>query len=277
MENITIDASGFSEQLGIYDFFNVILSGATFVCGLSIINQNLYNYIWDYFSLQKGLGLILLVYILGMILQELGSMADSKVFNIYKGMNQSILNGETDSDYEKETTNKIIKNPIVLEQYRKTADKLLRDSPLSADEKRFEKKHVNGYVFSTYQYYVSVYGKDKKVEKLRALFAMSKTLMACFFLLSVLALLSVFTDAETSINIFDMVGISYLQCASCPNKVFLSILFAVTAVFFVFRAKRTMKNFLLILFGTYEVLARSAEKENGNSERSIEQKQDNLN
>ena len=259
MDNITIDSSSFSEQLGIYDFFNVILSGTTFIGGLCIINVNLYNYIGNSFSLQKGIGLFLVIYILGMILQEIASILDSKIFNIYKGMNQSILKGKLDKEYEEETTNRIIKNPIVLEQYRKTADTLLINFPFSADEDRFEKKHVNGYLFSTYQYYVSVFGKDKKVEKLRALFAMSKNLMASFLLLAAIALLSTFTNTPASVNIFNMVGISYLQCTCCPNKIVISGFFAIMSVLFLSRAKRTMKNFLLILFGTYDILARFAE------------------
>lgn len=260
MENISIDATSFSEQLGIYDFFNVVLSGTTFILGICVINQNLCDYIWNNFSIQKGLGLIILIYVLGMILQEIGSILDKKVFNIYQGMNQSILQGETNGKYEKETTNKIIKNPLVLERYRKNADKLLIDFPIIGEEKRFEIKHVNGYVFSIYQYYVSACGKDKKVEKLRALFAMSKTLIACFSLLSILALASLFTNTETSINICNIVVFSYHEYASGPNKIFLSIIFAVVALFFVLRAKRTMKNFLLILFGTYDALVRMAEK-----------------
>ena len=56
MENISIDASSFSEQLGVYDFFNVVLAGATFVGGVCIINRNLCNYIWNEFSLQKVWG-----------------------------------------------------------------------------------------------------------------------------------------------------------------------------------------------------------------------------
>lgn len=270
MENISIDASSFSEQLGVYDFFNVVLAGATFVGGVCIINRNLCNYIWNEFSLQKGLGLILLIYILGMILQEIGSLLDKKIFHIYKGMNQSILQGEIDSSYESETTNKIIKNPLVLEQYRKNADRLLTGFSISENKNRFELKHVNGYLFSMYQYYVSVCGKDKKVEKLRALFAMSKTLIACFSLLSILSLFALFTNIEPSIAICEIAGFSHLKCTSCPNKILLSIVFAVAAVFFVLRARRTMKNFLLILYGTYDALVRTAEKPNSHSEQAVE-------
>lgn len=259
MKNITFDSTSFSEQLGIYDFFNVILSGAIFICGLCIINQNINSFVWSNISLQKGLGLILLIYILGMILQEAGSVVDRNIFKIYKGMNQSILMGRIYGEYEEKTTNEIIENPIVLERYRRSADKLLTEFALDKDEKRFDNKYANGYVFSVCQYYVSVYGKDKKVEKLRALFAMSKTFMSCFFLLSACALLSIFTNAEPSVNICDLSGISNLGCKVCANKMVLSIVFAVIGIFFVFRAKRVMKNFLLILLGTYDAIVRAAE------------------
>lgn len=261
MRNVTFDSTSFSEQLGLYDFFNVVLAGATFICGICIINQEINNYIWSDISFQKGLGLILAIYILGMILQEIGSVVDSKIFRIYKGMNRSILKGNVNDSYETEIKKNMIKNPIVLERYRKTADKLLKEYPFHEDNQRFENDNVNGYVFSVYQYYVSVHGKDKKVEKLRALFAMAKTLVACFFVLAIIALLSIFTNAKSYINICDVIGLSYLECTECASKVMYCILFAFIGGFFAFRARRVMKNFLLILLGTYDAIVRSDERE----------------
>lgn len=260
MDNLSIDTSGLSEQLGIYDFFNVILSGTTFVCGVCLVCKDLYEYIFDDLTLSKGLFLILLIYILGMILQDLGSTLDKKYFNIYSGMNQRILQGNTKGRCGKESAEQIVSNPLVLKQYRKDADKLLIRISGKRDKKRFDDNDVNAYFFSVCQYYVSACGKDKKVEKLRALFAMSKTLMACFFSLSVVALLATFIDSEVSISICNLVGISALECANCRDKIFLSIIFFITAYFFVSRAKRTMKNFLLILLGTYHALAESKEE-----------------
>lgn len=267
MGNVTFDSTNFSEQLGIYDFFNVLLSGTIFIFGFCIISQDLNKYIWSNLSLSKSLGIILLIYILGMVLQEVGSIADRYIFKIYKGMNQKILKGNIDSQYEEEIRNKIITNPIVLARYRMTADRLIKAFVSDKNDERFENNHVNGFVFSVCQYYVSVCGKDKKVEKLRALFAMSKTLMTCFFLLSVLALFSVLTNTEPSINFVDLLGLSYLKCVNCASKVLLSICFASIGVLFVFRARRTMKNFLLILLGTYDALIRSAEEESRKEER----------
>ena len=39
MSNISLDTTSFSEQLGIFDFFNILISGTTFIFGLSIIGR----------------------------------------------------------------------------------------------------------------------------------------------------------------------------------------------------------------------------------------------
>lgn len=46
MDNITLDTTNFSEQLGLYDFFDVIVSGAVLVFGASAISQTLYTLLW---------------------------------------------------------------------------------------------------------------------------------------------------------------------------------------------------------------------------------------
>lgn len=258
MNNISLDTISFSEQLGIYDFFNVLLSGTIFVCGCSIISTKLSTLIWGNITFQKGLCLVLGIYIIGMILQELGSLADRYLFKIYKGMSHSILKGKIDETYKEKTTNKIVKNPILLERHRKTADKLIEEFVSEKDDGRFENDYVSGYVFSICQYYVSIKGNDKKVEKLRALFAMSKTLIACFALLSLVAIFSVvFTKSECLI--FQNISIS--GCTLCSGKIFLAGIFAVIGGAFYLRARRTMRNFLLILLGTYDAIIRAEENE----------------
>lgn len=180
MKNIALDTTSFAEQLGLYDFFNVLIYGATFVCGLSIINENLCEFLWNDLSFLKGLSIVLLIYISGMLLQELGSKVDEFCTKLYRGMHRRMLKGKTDKLFDKETSNDIIKNPVVLMKYRNIAEKVLVRHELYTDEKWFDNENINGYIFSISQYYVSIKGKDKKVEKLRALFSMSKTLMSCF-------------------------------------------------------------------------------------------------
>lgn len=82
MDNITLDTTNFSEQLGLYDFFDVIVSGAVLVFGASAISQTIYTLLWQDITVAKGLGIVLLVYISGVVLQEIGSILDRHFFRI---------------------------------------------------------------------------------------------------------------------------------------------------------------------------------------------------
>ena len=259
MNNVTIDSTGFTEQLGLYDFFNVILSGAVFVVGLCTINQDLSRFLWADMSVIKGVGLILLIYILGMILQEIGSFVDRYLFNIYKGTNQKILKGEIGDSYKYEVQGSLINNPFTLKHYREIADKLFTKEDMDAIKEtcgnaKYENSLANGYVFSIAQYHVAVYGKDQKVEKLRALFAMSKTLISCFLILAIVALLSILSDSAPNSAVMNFLSVLGLPCTVCGVKIILALIYSVVGVVFIFRAKRVMKNFLLILMGTYYAL-----------------------
>lgn len=200
-------------------------------------------------------------------MQELGSVLDRKLLNIYVGMHRSILKGTLDNNFKSETTNKIIKNPVVLKQYRDYADTILAEHMDTNGEEHYENKYANGYVFSVCQYYVTIYGKEQKIEKMRALYNMSKTLLACFILLTIFAFFSVFFHAEMSIEICSNIGISTHGCEHCIDKVLLTMIFAGLGVVFFFRSKRTMRNFLAILLGTYDAIIRF-EKNNKKPSRS---------
>lgn len=254
MNNISFDTNSFSEQLGIYDFFNVILAGTIFVCGCCAISSNFTLWLLNDMSFYKGLGVILVIYIIGMGLQELGSMADRKYFNIYRGMSHSILKGKFDNEFDADVIGGFIKNPIILKQYRKTADELMKEM-MSVDDREFdyENEYFSGAIFSVAQYYVSVMGKDKKVEKMRALFAMSKTLIVCFLAPSLLTILSIIFMPDSSL----IPNFPVMNCEQCSGKMVLLIVFLFVSLMFYFRAKRTMRNFLLILLGTYDALIRS--------------------
>lgn len=252
--NTSFDSTNLLEHLGIYDFLNVLLAGSIFTFCICIINSGIKELIWSNITFLKGLGIILLIYIMGILLQESGAIVDKKFFKIYNGMSRSILKGEIDTEFKKETSNKIIKNPIILSGYRNFADELLKGFISDKNKQRFENEYVNGYVFSICQYYVSINGKDNKVEKLRALVDMSITLMTCFFILFILSVVSVFTKAEPSINIYKAIGLSISDCNYCIEFLFLAIIFLFLGMFFLCRAKRVMKNFLLVLLGTYNAL-----------------------
>ena len=266
MKNITFNSTSFSDQLGLYDFFNVLIYGATFICGICVLNASLYSILWNNLSFQKGLAIVLLIYIIGMILQEVGSFVDRRFTNLYTGMHQSILKGSLDEKYEKENSNDIIKNPVVLKRYRDMADQLIAEYVSKNNADRFENEYINGYVFAICQYAVSVKGKDKKVEKLRALFSMSKTLMSCFFLLAICAFITLIFNIDMSVEICNSFGISLHGCEHCIDKIIMIVVFLGAGFAFYFRAKRTMRNFLLILLGTYNAILEADKNENNQGE-----------
>lgn len=270
MKNITFNTTSFSDQLGLYDFFNVLIYGTTFICGLSILNKGIKDLLWSNITFPKGIGIVLLIYISGLILQEIGSNVDRYITKIYKGTHQRILKGKIDKCYSKEHKENFIKNPILLEKYRKTAKELLMENKninkkitdnTITDEELFDNDLANSYYFSICQYAVSVKGKDKKVEKLRALFSMSKSLMSSFFLLSIVAVFTLILNVDMSIEICKALGINAQGGEQIIDKIIMIIMFAGIGIVFYHRTKRTMHNFLLILLGTYSAIVDSERTE----------------
>lgn len=261
MGNITLETANFSEQLGIYDFFNVIISGAVFVFSLCAINSNFNSLIFEDITPIKGLGIVLFIYIIGLILQGVSAFVDKRILGYYTGMNRSIIKDSFDENGKKKPTNDIIDNSLLIEQYRKHADAVLGDLggvDKKSDLVRYNNDEVNGFFFSVCQYYVAVNGKDRKVEKMRALYSMSKTLGVCFGLLTFITILFL-PD-----NIF---GKSFED--ACNIDKIVVFIFAGMSVFFIWRAKEIMRRFLLVLLGTYDAIIRLENKERQSEGGSI--------
>lgn len=259
MKNITFDATSFSEQLGLYDFFNVLLSGASFLCGCCAISKTINTYVWTDISIQKGIAIVLMIYILGLLLQQAASYADDKIFKIYRETNHRVLAGNVGKDFKFETGSKIFKNPLTLAQYRNSAELFLKKYYPEIKPELFENWFVNGYVFTMCQYFVSVNGKDRKVEKLRALYAMSRNFAVCFLLLACFSLLSTLTSSGP-VSICSILGMNF-SCVPCADKVLWALCFAVIGLVFLSNTKRLMRNFLLILLGTFNAIVCSEEND----------------
>ena len=93
MKSITLNTTSFSDQLGLYDFFNVLIYGTAFICGFCVLNKGIKDYLWSNITFPKGVGIVLLIYITGLVLQEIGSNVDRYITKIYKGTNRRILKG----------------------------------------------------------------------------------------------------------------------------------------------------------------------------------------
>lgn len=250
MDNITLDTSNFSDQLGLYDFFNILISGVILLFGTCGIHDGIYHVLWDNMSIQKGLVIVVIIYLLGLIMQELGSLIDSKLLKVNKSMRHGFLKCSFDRRRGKINSNSVISNPLLLNHYRKLSDQLHVNNSENAGN--YEDDNVNGYMYSVCQYYVSVSGKDQKVEKMRGLFGMSKSLVATF----------------STLLIINLILSAFIQAGCCSAAVLfpitrksISLIFIFFTILFYYRMRKTMKYMLLILLGTYDACLRSETKQ----------------
>jgi len=284
LNNLTLDAANFSEQLGIYDFFNIIVSGTIFVFGLCSIWKKLMEILWADLTISTGLTLIVIIFLSGLVLQELSSLLDKHVMKVQSGARYNFLKDSihketeisfltslyrfifstSDANTEEEYTtkdstakpNSIIHNSLLLYHYRNLARSIIeRDikqidgnlvSKIQDNEwsEIFNKDHVNSYIYSVCQYYVAASGKDKKVEKLRALFGMSRSLTLCFAALYLFSL----TPYATGDSITLPISYEHYQ-----------VLLALLTVIFRLRMNKTIRYMTLILLGNYDALLRHSE------------------
>lgn len=264
MSNISLDTTSFSEQLGIFDFFNILISGTTFIFGLSIIHSEINKYLWDEMTVCKSLGIIILIYITGLILQEVASILDGKWLHLYKDMNRSLLKESVNENCILFSHEAIIKNSLLRRRYRKNAEPILEKAGKSIeDETTFKDDDVNGLIFSVCQYYLAVCGKDKKIEKMRALFNMAKMLMVCFALLTILNLLAWYLNVDIPITLWNLWG-HFVPCnKACFDRFLLTVAFSAITLIFFNRSQKIMRRFLLILLGMYDAMIWSQSEELG--------------
>ena len=303
MSSFSFDSTNFSEQLGIYDFFGVLVSGSVFVFGLCAISTEFFHFLWDNITLGKGLGLLIIIYLIGLILQELGSVADCYVWKVRSSARKNFLKDSRAKEEElgfdtklfryletklpqklrrgQEHPNSIIHNHSILLHYREIAKEIINELPeikvlknkpndtkdnklseetvLIIKQKDYEKNwdtifncgSVCNYVHWICQYHISVSGKDKKVEKLRGLFAMSKALTVCFACLSLLSLFFLKEDSPLSI-LFTLPEYLHLF----KNFPLYRFVFPCLAILFRLRMNRTKRNTMLTTLGTYSALHR---------------------
>lgn len=264
MSNITLEASSFSEQLGVYDFLNVLVSGAIFVFGMCALNTEVNIYLFGNLNVAGGVGIVLLIYISGIVLQEIATIWDEKIA-LYTGMSRNILKGYIGDRSAEAIGSDVVKNPYLLKQYRKYASEIIGEEfPENENDPIFQNGIASGAMFSVCQYYVAVSGCDKKVEKMRALYEMSKTMMIAFSALALFGLFTIGTNVMASIDFLSFAGLSACHCSIWLNKLLLTICFFTMAYLLYCRARKIMRKFLLILLGTYDAIKR-AEKQQKDS------------
>lgn len=286
MNNITLETSSFSEQLGLYDFFNVLISGTVFVFSMISISVKIKSELLSSKEILVWLGIVLVIYISGLVLQEISSMLDyhflkikhftrstflfdlteqsyvSKVKYWFAGIRASFIEtmGQKEKkkhkykyivkDSQKYKWNWVIDNKTLLSHYRMLAKQIYKECTPNKkfDDKLYNDKEFNSFIFSVIQYRVACAGKDKKVEKLRALYSLARTLMFGYMLLSVFSFILVF---DTSLR-------DWLDPSGDIYVVIFIILCIGLAVLFFFRAKKCKKYMALIMLGNYDAIQSSS-------------------
>lgn len=162
------------DRLGLYDFFNVITAGGIvlFYCLASMfyLNKEIFTGLKEGWVL--NVGLFLIVYVLGMICQEIGVFLTERKDGIRCAQIEMFLN----------IGNRVIDNDNKVEAYREHAGKILKIA--NVKEHKFD--YVEGKrVFSHCIYYIENKGKNQKVEKMRGLMGMAQNLIGVAILVPI--------------------------------------------------------------------------------------------
>lgn len=266
MNNISLETSTFGEQLGIYDFFNVIISGAFYIFSLIGILYTIYPEIiisiYSNITILGGTVLATIIFFVGLVIQELGSIADRKLWHVkefaYRNCLKNTWQKKKYSHAYKDriairqgkyirSGNYVIHNGALLKCYIQSAEKILSEQLMESNPKKspLAFDNVNRCIFSYCEYYVAVLGKDKKVEKMRALFAMARSFATCAWLIFVTSSLSLVQalylhNAKKTLEPTALVILA-LICCVCPW------------IYYLFRLRMTkmMRYMVLILLGNY--------------------------
>lgn len=222
-----------SEKLGLYDFFNVISVGAIFILHIVFLfPSTLSTYDeWIEDGVIKFAGLFVLSYLLGLLFQELGSILDENKFS-----NQKFLKEELMKNFL--TRDDIIDNSVKLEVYREYAKDILKTKEIEFSEDFTPEQ--SGYVYSYIEYFIEHKGRNKKFEKMRALYGMSKSLLCCMPFVIFACLFGVILTEEIAHNV-------------CIGKmVGVSVYALISMIIYYLRAKRCMKYRIRMMMGVYE-------------------------
>lgn len=169
----------FFEKFSVYDFFNLIISGGTFIGGLHFIGFAPLFFLVNDIGIPDNeivtIALILLVcYIIGFELQGIELWLEQNILNIQSTMTGKFLK---DSD-----NGKVITNDEKLKSYQKKAKKLFKMKKIKIKDNNFTENQCE-YFFAYCSYFVQVKGYSKKTEKMRGLKGLSSLWMVCFALL----------------------------------------------------------------------------------------------
>ena len=190
-------------------FFNVIGTGAIFAIHLLLIFPMLLS--WYYAEIRNqivaGVGLIVLAFFVGLIIQEIATFLDDKWLKIKHHCERRFLILED-----------IIDNKIKFEQYKKCAKEILEEKGYK-DLNLIEEEY-NQYVITYATYFIEQYGRSKKIERMQALYGMSKDIMCSMLLVTILFVVKIFC-----IEVLNFDGSVFGSLTGCLYSGIIAIIF----------------------------------------------------
>lgn len=244
-------------KLGIMDFFNVLFTGGIFAIGASWI----FPWLWEQYininreyEYESYVGIIILFYTIGMILQEVGSFYDSNFEHIKDNVLQYFLQENKDLKVgliekikdeiilgkERVKGKEIIGNEIKLKVYKEHGKEIIKQKE-NKIVSEFDKEQCK-FIYAYCLYYIENQGKSAKYEKMRGLFDMARTMMSSSLLLFLGSSLS-FLGNLIFIRGFNREFVNIIQM----------FLFALCVIIFHSRAKRLMNYKARMLMEVYDV------------------------
>lgn len=243
MENIL-------NRFSMFDFFNVLATGATFLFGLEMLNLYIFQYFFSLVSQSISangresnivfiifiIGVLFVCYMIGSIFQESCSYIQDKGFKIQDKAMKSFL---TDSN--------VINNETRQLALKKEAAKVFNSKGILFDKENITPEQ-NHYFYAYCVYFIQIRGLDEKTEKMRTLHGISGMLSLCFFVLSFIGFFRVsylcIIDNNLSIPLF-VTFIAYI----------------ILSIIFWYRMKKDIYYRIRMVAGIYEV-ASDREKNN---------------
>lgn len=189
------------DKLGLYDLFGVLLSGIIMEIGIIVLGvYGIYDMsIFNFIEGDTTLKIVVFViggYLLGIIIQEIASFLDKKIFKYRSNATSHFLNSS------------IIKNSLELQDFKEMAKDILKKNKGNNYDEGKEQ-----YVFQYCKTYLEVNNKNTKAERINSLYAMSRSLSFIAFLFSCVCLFIMKWSLEKFIisSLLIIIGLLFLH------------------------------------------------------------------
>lgn len=227
---------GLFEKFSLYDFFNLIVSGALFIFGVQLLGFTPLTFINERMNLQNEKIFIycfwlLFCYVIGSVVQGIELFLERKgISSFQQNKIENCLNNDSDT----------ISNEEKRKVYQRDARRLFADKNIKVVKNEFTPDQCE-YYFAYCSYCIQLKEQNKKTEKMRGIKGISSLFSICFILLCLLGALRTIYLLGRGEGIEELFFI--ITC---------TIIFGVLGIVCYYRMKIVIINWIRMVFGTYE-------------------------